>query len=140
MKTFIQDLLDIVTKRLSWADLRGADLRGADLNRADLRGANLNRADLREANLNRADLREADLRGAKNLLLGNMRSDGYQFYLTNTDSGWIVVAGCQRKTIAEYREHVRKYDDEEKRFETDLILDNLEARLNRLIQNENNNS
>ena len=44
---------------LSYADLRGADLRDANLSYANLRGA-----DLRDANLSYADLRGADLRDA----------------------------------------------------------------------------
>jgi hypothetical protein len=54
---------------LSYAYLRGANLRGANLSDADLRcanlrGANLSGADLRGAYLRGADLRCADLRGA----------------------------------------------------------------------------
>ena len=49
---------------LSYADLRGADLRGADLRYADLRGADLRYANLRGADLRGADLRYANLRDA----------------------------------------------------------------------------
>ena len=58
-----------VRANLSYANLRGANLRNADLSYANLRGANLRNADLRNAdlsyaNLNSADLRNADLSGA----------------------------------------------------------------------------
>jgi uncharacterized protein YjbI with pentapeptide repeats len=49
---------------LSWANLRGADLREANLSWANLRGADLSGADLSWANLRGADLRGADLSGA----------------------------------------------------------------------------
>jgi uncharacterized protein YjbI with pentapeptide repeats len=136
MNQFIQDLLNVVTKRMRRANLREADLSWADLSWADLSWADLRGADLRGADLRWADLRWADLRGAKNLILGNMRSDGYQFYLTNASSGWVVIAGCQRKTISEYREHVKQYNDADKEFETNLILDNLESRLAYYVKKE----
>ena len=172
----MQNLLNVVTKRMSranlrGANLRGADLRGADLSEANLRGANLRGANLRWADLSRADLSEADLRGAnlrganlseadlrgadlsranlrgadlrwadligaKNTLLGGQRSDGYQFYLTNKDSGWRVIAGCRDMTISDYKNHVKTYNDKEKEFETLLLLDHLEARLNFYLDNE----
>ena len=46
---------------LSYADLRGANLRHADLSYANLSYANLRAADLLDANLSYADLRAADL-------------------------------------------------------------------------------
>ena len=49
---------------LSYADFRGAYLRGADLSYADLRGANLSYADLIHANLSYANLIDASLRSA----------------------------------------------------------------------------
>ena len=64
--------IDISSKRLAGADLRGADLYSADLRGADLRGAELSDADLRHADLERADLSDADLRRA-NLLSVNLR-------------------------------------------------------------------
>ena len=85
-----------------------------------------------------ADLRGAYLRDAKNLILGAQRSDGYQFYLTQTDeSEWLVIAGCQRRTIESYREHTKSYLDTEKEIETNLILDHLEGRLKAYIAKEN---
>ena len=111
------------------ANLSGANLRWANLSGADLRWADLSGADLRWADLSGADLRWADLSGAKNTLLGGQRSDGYQFYLTNTDNGWRVVAGCRNMSIAEYRKHIKTYNDEDKEIETKLILNHLAARL-----------
>lgn len=49
---------------LEYANLKGADLRGANLSRADFKGADLNGADLREADLKYADLRRAKLKYA----------------------------------------------------------------------------
>ena len=112
LNIFIQNLLNVVTKQLRYANLSGAKLR-------------------------RADLSNADLRGASNFLLGNQRSDGYQFYLTKGVDGWKVVAGCRNMSIAEYRKHVRTYNDIEKEFETGLILDNLEARLTLYLEKPN---
>ena len=127
---------DLRCADLSEADLRCADLSEADLRGADLRWADLRGANLRGANLRGADLRRADLRGAKGSLLGLQRSDGYQFFLTEFKDGWKVVAGCRRMTIEEYREHVKSYNDEEKEFETTLILDNLEKRLEHYLERE----
>ena len=55
---------DLRSAYLSYADLRGADLRGADLRSAYLSGADLRGANLRSAYLSYADLRSADLSGA----------------------------------------------------------------------------
>jgi len=49
---------------LSYADLRGANLRGANLSDANLRGANLRGANLSDANLRGANLSYADLSDA----------------------------------------------------------------------------
>ena len=59
--------------KLSFADLRSANLRYADLRSANLRYADLRYADLRSANLRYADLSYADLRSA-NLRYANLRS------------------------------------------------------------------
>ena len=114
-----------------WAIEPKADLREANLYRADLRGAYLYRADLREANLYRADLTGVDLTGTRGVILGPQRSDGCLFYLTWTDAGWRVRAGCRDfPSFDEAREHwtaTRKgtpLGDE-----TFAILDYLEARL-----------
>ena len=57
---------------LGYANLKGADLRGVNLSHADLNSANLNGADLREADLKYADLRRAKLKYA-NLNDANLR-------------------------------------------------------------------
>ena len=84
--------------KLCGANLTGADLRGAKLRDANLRGANLY-----GANLTGVDLRDAKLRDAI-LLYGitvvsldrrAIRTDGYEFFLWNTDAGWRVKAGCR---------------------------------------------
>ena len=112
---------------LSGADLRGADLRGADLSGANLREANLSGADLSGADLNWASLyganlyganlsgailSGADLRGAKRgdctlkgLLSSIQRSDGYTFFLWDTEQGWRVDAGCRWFTFEEAEAH-----------------------------------
>ena len=102
---------------LSYADLRGADLRradlsgadlsdadpsGADLSYADLRGANLSDADLSDANLSDADLsyanlRRADLSGSHGLL------DAINFmeaHFERTDEGYIVYKSFGENYIA----------------------------------------
>jgi len=107
---------------LSWADLRGANLRDADLSLANLRGADLrdaglswanlrdadlSLADLRGANLRGADLRWTDLRGAIGLLLlpvQDMR--GHLFvHAVHCGNGWRIRAGCRDFSISEAREH-----------------------------------
>jgi uncharacterized protein YjbI with pentapeptide repeats len=50
---------------LSWANLRGANLRGANLCAANLRWASLSGADLSEANFGKADLGEANFAKAR---------------------------------------------------------------------------
>ncbi|MGK7916614.1 MAG: pentapeptide repeat-containing protein [Prochloraceae cyanobacterium] len=65
-----------VEKKLSGADLRGANMTQANLSGVDLRGANLSRADLSRAdlsgvNLTRADLSWTNLRGT-NLSKANL--------------------------------------------------------------------
>jgi Pentapeptide repeats (8 copies) len=90
------------------ADLRRADLRRANLGGANLYGANLYGANLYGANLRGADLRGADLRGAdlgganlgkQWIVQGGVRSDGYQFMLTNfTGESVRVKAGCRNFT------------------------------------------
>jgi len=51
--------------KLSYATLRGLDLRGFDLSELDLRNADLNETDLRGALLHATDLRGADLSTAQ---------------------------------------------------------------------------
>ena len=115
---------------LSGANLSGADLSGADLSGADLSGANLSGADLSGADLSSADLRGADLRGAnlssanlgganlsgailregimvKTLCRSASRSDGYTFFLWDTDQGFRIQAGCRFFDWSESESHWR---------------------------------
>jgi Pentapeptide repeats (8 copies) len=83
------------------ADLRGADLRNANLEDADLRGANLSGANLENADLSGANLRDANL--------GNNRI--FSIY-GHTDplvyvNGALQI-GCERHTLAEWREKYRQ--------------------------------
>ena len=74
---------------LSYANLRGADLRDANLRDANLEGANLRCADLEGANLRDANLRCANLEGA-NLRDANLRdglkSTGVYHHISNIGS------------------------------------------------------
>ena len=95
---------------LARANLTGANLTGANLTGAYLARANLTEANLAEANLTGADLRRADLAranpGSHKILQGPIRSDGWQFMLTNLDGeGWRIKAGCRYFTLDEAREH-----------------------------------
>ena len=85
------------------------------------------------ANLCDANLRDANLCGAEGQFFITQRSDGYQFFLVQQEDGeWWVRAGCRYLRIDEYREHTKHYSDEEKRIETNLILDFAEAKLKAL--------
>ena len=81
---------------LTYADLRGANLRGASLNCANLVNADLEGAELTHANLTRANLVGADLRSA-NLTGANITgADLGGANLTNAilpDISWIIP-GC----------------------------------------------
>jgi uncharacterized protein YjbI with pentapeptide repeats/DNA-binding Xre family transcriptional regulator len=55
---------EIVSQRVDYRNLSGADLSDADLSGANLSGANLSGADLSDADLSGADLSGADLSGA----------------------------------------------------------------------------
>lgn len=97
---------------LSGADLWGADLGGADLRGADLYEADLGRADLRGTDLSTANLHEVNFRGAKrsnctlkSLKASIQRSDGYAFFLWDTEQGWRVDAGCRWFTFEEADRH-----------------------------------
>jgi hypothetical protein len=116
---------------LGWANFSGANLSGAYLSGAYLSGANLSRADLSEANLSRANLSGAYLDGAKvvKLVARATRSDGYEFFGWSLDDGRLLIrAGCQTRTLENYREHVKTYYDEVKTRETTDILDFIERR------------
>ena len=83
------------------------------------------RADLRAANLSSADLRDAT-----GQYFITQRSDGCQFFLALDEDGrWMIRAGCQYRSIEDYRKHTLSYDEESKRIETVLILDFAEAKL-----------
>ena len=123
----------LVGTTLVGADLRSADLRGANLRSADLRGADLRSADLRGANFICANLEGANLVGTTlvgaNLICAKFsgvilhgdiraisldrratRSDGYEFFLWNTDAGWRIKAGCRFLTLDDawtHWEHTR---------------------------------
>jgi hypothetical protein len=91
----IKPYANLRSANLYGADLYGADLYGADLGGANLSGANLRGADLRSANLRGANLCGADL-GDQWVIQGPVRSDGYEFILTNfTGQGVRVRAGCR---------------------------------------------
>ena len=104
------------------ANLEGAYLAGAYLARANLAGAYLARANLEGANF----------QGAKGIILGPMRSDGYLFLLAQSEGSteWLVFAGCRNFTMKEARKHWKDtragtpLGDE-----TFAILDYLDARL-----------
>jgi hypothetical protein len=133
---------DLSGADLSRAYLSGADLSGADLSRAYLSRANLSRANLSGANLSRADLSganlsRADLSGAKigdrtvsAVIARASRCDGYEFIAFKVDDGHIIRAGCQTKTVNEYRAHIAaNYPDTNKARETADILDFIAKRL-----------
>ena len=86
---------------LSGSNLRGSNLRGSNLSYSNLRGSNL-----RGSNLSGSDLSGSDLRGHP-IVVGGLRSDGYQFLLTNfPEQGVRILAGCRDFTGAEQaREH-----------------------------------
>jgi len=153
---------DLRSANLRGSDLRGSDLRGSDLSYSNLRGSdlrgsdlsysNLSYSDLSYSNLSYSDLRGSNLRGS-NLSYSNLRgsdlrgstgqhyitqrTDGYQFFLVLDESEkWMILAGCQYMSIEDYRKHTESYDSEEKRTETNLILDFAEAKLNAMASKE----
>ena len=109
-----------------YADLNNADLSCANLSCANLRGADMSCANLSGADLIRANLSGAKLYGADvvSRLVGRAtRSDGYEFFLWKLQDGTErVVAGCQYRTLAEYRAHVRSYSSYTKGQQTGAIL------------------
>lgn len=80
------------------------------------------------ANLFRANLSGATIGAHKviNLVARAGRTDGYEFLIFRTNLGHIIRAGCRTMTLAEYREHVKRYPDPGKVRETTDILDYLE--------------
>jgi uncharacterized protein YjbI with pentapeptide repeats len=123
-----EELKEKIRKHGLW--LQGLD--GGE--RADLRGAVLRGAVLRGADLRDADLRGAVLRDAVGAVIGPQRSDGYRFDATLTDDGWMVRAGCQFRTLEDYRKHTEDYGDPMKQAETLAILDYLEARIKQVTK------
>ena len=92
---------DLSYSNLRYSNLSGSNLRGSSLSGSDLRGSNL-----RGSNLSYSDLSGSDLRGHP-IVVGGLRSDGYQFLLTNfPEQGVRILAGCRDFTGAEQaREH-----------------------------------
>jgi uncharacterized protein YjbI with pentapeptide repeats len=121
---------------LTRADLTGANLADAYLTRAYLAranladayltGANLADAYLTGANLTGANLAGANLTGAKYLIDGGQRLDGYRFVGWIKDGAVMIRAGCRNRTLAEYREHNAKRENAALRDETTAILDHIE--------------
>ena len=105
---------------LSDSNLRDSNLRDCDLRGCDLRGCDLSDSNLSGCNLRGCDLSGCDLSGCDRII-GPLRSDGYLFTFC-TESG-LVIAGCQRKSIAEYIEHCNTYEDPAKGRETLAILE-----------------
>ena len=119
----------LVGANLTWANLTCANLTRANLTRADLMRANLTGADLMLA-----DLMRANLMGAKGVVLGPQRSDGYNSWLTHDGADYIVRMGCRSFTFAQAREHwLRTRGGTRLGDESLAIVDYLEARAPSMI-------
>ena len=108
-----------------------ADLSEADLSEANLSGANLSGADLYRANLYRANLS-----GAKGVIQGATRSDGYAFIGQIVDGVLKIKAGCRYFDIDIARAHwANTRGGTSLGEETTSILDNIErlARIRGMI-------
>jgi hypothetical protein len=103
-------LADLSEADLSEANLRGANLSEANLLRANLLGANLSVADLSGANLSLADLSVAKVTAGGNILTGYALE--YFWWAAPTDKGAIICYGCERGTVAEWRENARAWAEE----------------------------
>ena len=80
MKIVHRETGRVLWENASLTTLQFADLRGANLYGANLRGANV--------------------------IVGGMRSDGYQFLLFKEENGELMLrAGCRYFTIADARKH-----------------------------------
>ena len=77
----------------SYADLKGANLKGINLSKADLKGANLQDADLTGANLSEADLQEANFWGAE---LNNANLSGTN--LKRANLSWAELNGTKMQS------------------------------------------
>ena len=120
--------LDLSNTDLSYSDLSYSNLSNTDLSNTDLSNSDLRCSDLSNTDLSYSDLSGLDLSGSTGNIYVGQRSDGYQFFYTEFDGEWLVVAGCQKMTLAAYREHIKTYDCKFKRAETKLILDFIEKR------------
>ena len=118
------DIPHILSEHAKW--LRNDGGARADLTRANLTGANLTDANLTGANLARAYLARANLTGAKCLVDGGQRLDGYRFVGWIKEGVLMISAGCRNMTLAEYRDHNAARDNEALRDETTAILDHIE--------------
>lgn len=85
------------------------------------------RANLAGAYLFGVNMAGADLAGAKHIIDGGQRVDGYRFVGWIKEGAVMIRAGCRSLTLAEYREHNSKRADAALRAETDAILSHIEA-------------
>lgn len=103
-------------------NLFGADLRKAVLDACDFRHASLKNAKLQGAHINGADFTYAYVNGAvlsEHPEWGDItavalhrratRSDGYTFYLWDTNHGFYVQAGCRFLDWSESKKHWRTH-------------------------------
>ena len=89
-------LAAVLAKHKLWCEGSGGER--ANLSGANLSGASLRGASLRGTNLTGADLTSAILRGGvtvKILCRSVTRSDGYTFFLWDTNKGFRIQAGCR---------------------------------------------
>lgn len=116
--------LAVVAALKAKANLTGANLTGANLSGASLRGASLRGANLTGANF-----------GGLKLIARASRSD-YEFIMwSSVLGGHIIRAGCRTFTLTEFRAHVAaEYPGGDKAEETLAILDYLESRLNKFLE------
>ena len=92
--------------------LDGCDFRHASLKNAKLQGASINGADFTFAYVNGAVLSEHPEWGditAVALCRSATRSDGYTFYLWDTNHGFYVQAGCRFLDWSESKKHWRTH-------------------------------
>jgi len=119
-------LAAVLAKHKLWCEGSGGER--ANLSGANLSGASLRGASLRGTNLTGADLTSAILRGGvtvKILCRSVTRSDGYTFFLWDTNQGFRIQAGCRFFDWSESKSHWRarhKATNPELRKETQDIL------------------
>jgi uncharacterized protein YjbI with pentapeptide repeats len=123
-----EELKQVLADHALWLTGKGgirAYLTGADLSGADLTGAYLTGAYLTGANLIGAKIGE---RIVSTVVARITRSDGHEFVAFKTDNGHVIRAGCQTKTLDEYRDHISaSYPNTDKARETTRILDYITA-------------